>query len=40
LWIIRLSAACQQHGLRYSQFINGVLRLSWIKSKLPWLLSS
>jgi large subunit ribosomal protein L20 len=24
LWIIRLSAACQQHGLRYSQFIHGL----------------
>lgn len=24
LWIIRLSAACQQHGLRYSQLINGL----------------
>jgi len=24
LWIIRLSAACQQRGLRYSQFINGL----------------
>jgi len=23
LWIIRLSAACQQRGIRYSQFING-----------------
>jgi large subunit ribosomal protein L20 len=23
LWIIRLSAACQQRGMRYSQFING-----------------
>ena len=23
LWIIRLSAACQQRGLRYSQFISG-----------------
>jgi len=23
LWIIRLSAACRQRGLRYSQFING-----------------
>ena len=23
LWIIRLSAACRQQGLRYSQFING-----------------
>jgi large subunit ribosomal protein L20 len=26
LWIIRLSAACQQHGLRYSQFINGLTK--------------
>jgi len=26
LWIIRLSAACQQHGLRYSQFIHGLLK--------------
>lgn len=24
LWIIRLSAACEQHGMRYSQFINGL----------------
>ena len=24
LWIIRLSAACRQRGLRYSQFINGL----------------
>lgn len=23
LWIIRLSAACQERGIRYSQFING-----------------
>jgi len=23
LWIIRLSAACRQRGIRYSQFING-----------------
>jgi large subunit ribosomal protein L20 len=23
LWIIRLSAACRQRGLRYSQFVNG-----------------
>lgn len=23
LWIIRLSAACKQRGIRYSQFING-----------------
>lgn len=23
LWIIRLSAACKQRGMRYSQFING-----------------
>lgn len=23
LWIIRLSAACRQRGMRYSQFING-----------------
>jgi large subunit ribosomal protein L20 len=23
LWILRLSAACQQRGLRYSEFING-----------------
>jgi len=23
LWVIRLNAACQQRGLRYSQFING-----------------
>lgn len=24
LWIIRINAACQEHGLRYSQFINGL----------------
>ncbi len=24
LWIIRLSAACRQRGLRYSEFINGL----------------
>ncbi|MCA9190823.1 MAG: 50S ribosomal protein L20 [Planctomycetales bacterium] len=24
LWIIRISAACEMHGLRYSQFINGL----------------
>jgi large subunit ribosomal protein L20 len=24
LWIIRISAACQEHGLRYSQFIHGL----------------
>jgi len=23
LWITRLTAACQQRGIRYSQFING-----------------
>jgi len=23
LWIVRLSAACRQRGLRYSQFVNG-----------------
>jgi large subunit ribosomal protein L20 len=23
LWILRLSAACRQRGIRYSQFING-----------------
>ncbi|MHC4264962.1 MAG: 50S ribosomal protein L20 [Planctomycetota bacterium] len=23
LWILRLNAACKQHDLRYSQFING-----------------
>lgn len=23
LWITRISAACAQHGIRYSQFING-----------------
>ncbi len=26
LWIIRLSAACQQHDLRYSQFIHGLAK--------------
>jgi large subunit ribosomal protein L20 len=24
LWIVRLSAACRQRGLRYSEFINGL----------------
>ncbi len=24
LWIIRLNAACRQHGLRYSEFIHGL----------------
>lgn len=24
LWIVRLSAACKMHGLKYSQFINGL----------------
>ncbi|MCR9292880.1 MAG: 50S ribosomal protein L20 [bacterium] len=24
LWITRISAACDQHGLRYSQFIHGL----------------
>lgn len=24
LWIIRLSAACELHGMRYSQFIHGL----------------
>jgi large subunit ribosomal protein L20 len=24
LWVTRLSAACQQRGMRYSQFINGL----------------
>ncbi|MCA9128545.1 MAG: 50S ribosomal protein L20 [Planctomycetales bacterium] len=26
LWIIRISAACEQHGLRYSQFIHGLAK--------------
>jgi large subunit ribosomal protein L20 len=26
LWIVRLSAACRQRGIRYSQFINGLKR--------------
>ena len=26
LWIIRINAACRQRGLRYSQFINGLLK--------------
>ena len=26
LWILRLSAACKQRGLRYSEFINGCKR--------------
>ncbi len=24
LWITRISAACEQHGMRYSQFIHGL----------------
>ena len=24
LWIIRINAACRQHGLRYSEFIHGL----------------
>lgn len=24
LWIIRINAACRQHGLSYSQFVNGL----------------
>ena len=24
LWIVRISSACEQHGLRYSQFIHGL----------------
>jgi large subunit ribosomal protein L20 len=26
LWIIRINAACRQRGMRYSTFINGLLR--------------
>ncbi|MFN9370342.1 MAG: 50S ribosomal protein L20 [Planctomycetaceae bacterium] len=26
LWIIRVTAACEQRGIRYSQFINGLLK--------------
>ena len=26
LWIARISAACRQHGLRYSQFMHGLSR--------------
>ena len=26
LWITRLTAACRQRGLRYSEFINGLKR--------------
>ena len=26
LWIIRINAACRQRGIRYSQFINGLLK--------------
>jgi len=26
LWIIRLTAACRARGIRYSQFINGLLK--------------
>jgi large subunit ribosomal protein L20 len=26
LWIVRLSAACKQRGMRYSEFINGCKR--------------
>ncbi len=28
LWIIRISAACAQRGIRYSQFINGLKKAS------------
>lgn len=24
LWIVRINAACREHGLNYSQFINGL----------------
>ena len=24
LWIVRINAACRKHGLRYSEFINGL----------------
>jgi len=24
LWIVRINAACRAHGIRYSQFINGL----------------
>jgi large subunit ribosomal protein L20 len=26
LWIVRINAACRAHGLRYSQFINGLVK--------------
>jgi len=26
LWIIRINAACRERGMRYSEFINGLLR--------------
>ena len=26
LWIIRINAACRERGLRYSEFINGLLK--------------
>jgi large subunit ribosomal protein L20 len=26
LWIIRISAACEMHGIRYSQFIHGLTK--------------
>ena len=28
LWIVRLSAACKQRGIRYSEFINGCKKAS------------
>ncbi len=28
LWIVRLNAACRQRGIRYSQFINGLVLAS------------
>lgn len=28
LWITRINAACRQRGIRYSQFINGLLKAS------------
>ena len=26
LWIIRINAACRERGMRYSEFINGLLK--------------
>ncbi len=33
LWILRLSAACRQRGIRYSQFINGCKKANIILNR-------